>query len=117
MKKVIVSILIISILSTIFCSIKTFAETEYNQTIINPQNNGINSFPESYRILLNKLVQNGHTNWKFKAFYTNIEWDELVKNENIHMKNTIVKSSNTRYPDSWYDSCNGEGDKNYYFAS
>ena len=117
MKKVIVSILIISILSTIFCSIKTFAETEYNQTIINPQNNGINSFPESYRILLNKLVQNGHTNWKFKAFYTNIEWDELVKNENIHMKNTIVKSSNTRYPDSWYDSCNGEGDKNYYCAS
>ena len=117
MKKVIVSILIISILSTIFCSIKTFAETEYNQTIINPQNNGINSFPESYRILLKKLVQNGHTNWKFKAFYTNIEWDELVKNENVHMKNTIVKSSNTRYPDSWYDSCNGEGDKNYYCAS
>ena len=117
MKKVIVSILIISILNTIFCSIKTFAETEYNQTIINPQNNGINSFPESYRILLNKLVQNGHTNWKFKAFYTNIEWDELEKNENIHMKNTIVKSSNTRYPDSWYDSCNGEGDKNYYCAS
>ena len=73
MKKVIVSILIISILNTIFCSIKTFAETEYNQTIINPQNNGINSFPESYRILLNKLVQNGHTNWKFKALQNDLE--------------------------------------------
>ena len=44
-------------------------------------------------------------------------FENLVKNENVHMKNTIVKSSNTRYPDSWYDSCNGEGDKNYYCAS
>ena len=68
MKKVIVSILIISILSTIFCSIKTFAETEYNQTIINPQNNGINSFPESYRILLNKLVQNDIQTGNSKIF-------------------------------------------------
>ena len=49
----------------------------------------INNFPESYQILLNKLVEkNGYTNWKFKAFYTDIDWNELVENESTHMKNT-----------------------------
>ena len=67
----------------------------YNQIIINANennNNGISAFPESYQILLNKLVdETGHTNWKFKAFYTDIDWNEMVStsNENACYRNTI----------------------------
>lgn len=33
------------------------------------------------------------------------------------MKNTIIKNSETSYPESWYCSCGQEGDKDYYCAS
>ena len=125
MKKRILNIIIelivmIMILKTF--SLQVFATSDtYNQKIISAQQvrkNGINNFPESYQILLNKLVEkNGYTNWKFKAFYTDIDWNELVENETIHMKNTIIKNSNVSYPESWYCSCGQEGDKDYYCAS
>ena len=106
--------------SSLFSGV-AFADSTYNQQIISAQkvrNNGINNFPESYRVLLNKLVEKtGHTNWKFKAFYTDIDWNELVSSENIHLKNTIIKNSTTTYPDSWYCECNQQGDTGYYCVS
>ena len=120
-KNIVIVIIIIVITLQMF-SVQAFAtNSTYNQKIISAQkvrNNGISNFPESYQILLNKLVEkNGYTNWKFKAFYTDIDWNELVKNEIIHMKNTIYKSKYSAYPDSWYCECGQEGDKNFYCAS
>ena len=117
-----IAIIIIIVIILQMFSIKTFAtNSTYNQKIISAQqvrNNGINNFPESYQILLNKLVEkNGYTNWKFKAFYTDIDWNELVENETIHMKNTIYKSDYSAYPDSWYCSCGQEGDSHFFCAS
>ena len=97
MKKKILKIVTILIIFSIVInslSLISFAENNtYNQKIISAQkvrNNGISNFPESYQILLNKLVEkNGYANWKFKAFYTDIDWNELVENETTHMKNTI----------------------------
>lgn len=95
----------------------------YNQVIINANennNNGISAFPESYQILLNKLVdETGHTNWKFKAFYTDIDWNEIVNtsNENACYRNTILKGNDSR----WYCSANHTkkeyGGDGYYCAS
>lgn len=89
----------------------------YNQVTINANlnnNNGIDAFPESYKILLNKLVdKTGHTNWRFKPFYTNIEWSELITNEGAHGKNSIHKSN----PVQWRCSCNNEVDTGYYCPS
>ena len=88
---------------------KSHAAT-YNQVIINANknnNNGIDAFPESYRVLLNKLVQQtGHTNWKFKAFYTDIDWNELIsgKNENACLRSTIHKDN----PSNWFCSASFE---------
>ena len=119
--KIVIILIIFSIVMNSFYLISFAENNTYNQKIISAQkvrNNGINNFPESYQILLNKLVEkNGYTNWKFKAFYTDIEWDELVENETKHMKNTIYKSQYSAYPESWYCSCGQEGDKNYYCAS
>ncbi len=117
-----IAIIIIIVIILQMFSIKTFAtNSTYNQKIISAQqvrNNGINNFPESYQILLNKLVEkNGYTNWKFKAFYTDIDWNELVENETTHMKNTIYKSDYSAYPDSWYCSCGQEGDSHFFCAS
>ena len=125
MKKKILKIVIILIIFIIVInslSLISFANNNtYNQKIISAQqvrNNGISNFPESYQILLNKLVEkNGYKNWKFKAFYTDIDWNELVENETTHMKNTIYKSKYSSYPASWYCKCGQEGDKDFYCAS
>ena len=124
MKKKILKIVIILIIFIIVInslSLISFANNNtYNQKIISAQqvrNNVISNFPESYQILLNKLVEkNGYVNWKFKAFYTDIDWNELVENEITHMKNTIYKSKYSSYPASWYCKCGQEGDKNFYCA-
>ena len=119
--KIVIILIIFSIVINSFSLISFANNNTYNQKIISAQqvrNNGISNFPESYQILLNKLVEkNGYKNWKFKAFYTDIYWNELVENETTHMKNTIYKSKYSSYPDSWYCSCGQEGDKNYYCAS
>lgn len=89
----------------------------YNQVIINANssnNNGIDAFPESYKVLLNKLVdKTGHTNWRFKPFYTNVDWNDLVVKENVHLKNTIYKTNSSQ----WFCICGEQGDPGYYCAS
>ena len=119
--KIVIILIIFSIVINSFSLISFANNNTYNQKIISAQqvrNNGISNFPESYQILLNKLVEkNGYKNWKFKAFYTDIDWNELVENETTHMKNTIYKSKYSSYPASWYCKCGQEGDKNFYCAS
>ena len=124
MKKNFIKILsiinIIIILATMF-NTKVFAQTKYNQVEIPAtqiRKNGINNFPESYKKLLQKLVnKTGHTNWKFVALYTDIDWNELVSKESQDLKNTIIKNEANNYPESWYCSCGKEGDAGYYCAS
>lgn len=118
MKKI-AAYVILTIFMITYCMIlfQNTAFASYNQVIINANssnNNGIDAFPESYRILLNRLVdKTGHTNWKFKPFYTNIEWSELERRENPCLKNTIHKSN----PAEWFCICGKQGDTGYYCAS
>lgn len=121
-KKIIVTIIVlISIILVQALLMPVFAASTYNQQMIEAleiRNNGINNFPESYKQLLQKLVnKTGNTNWKFKALYTDIDWNELVENEYVHGRNTIIRNETTIYPTSWYCPCGAEGDKNYYCAS
>ena len=116
------------ILIIMFCNIVVFMPNKvqaatYNQVTINANNNnnnGIDAFPESYRTLLNKLVsQTGHTNWKFKAFYTDIDWSELTstKNENACYRNTVYKGNDSRWYCSASHTKDGYGGDGYYCAS
>lgn len=118
MKKVVIYVIIsIFIFTNCMILFQNIAFASYNQVTINANsnnNNGIDAFPESYRVLLNKLVdQTGHTNWKFKPFYTNIEWSELEAKENPCLKNTLHKSN----PSEWFCICGKQGDTGYYCAS
>lgn len=74
---------------------------------------GISSFPSDYQALLNKLVnETGHTNWKFYAYYTGIDWNDLVKAEGKCGLNRIHKS----YDTALRCSCNNKS-SDYYCAN
>ena len=97
MKKVISCILIISILISIISISVTqrrvsavTMSSKYTQYI----KSGISSFPKSYQNKLKKLA-NLHPNWKFEAYYTGIDWNELISSsaENKCKKNTIYYKS------------------------
>ncbi len=78
--------------------------------------NGIGAFPESYQIMLNKLVQQkGMTNWKFVPVYTGLDWNSVTStsNENQCLKNLVHESS----PSTWQCSCGRKGDVEYVCAS
>ena len=94
-------ILIISILFTVLLPYSgTFSATnEYTQEL----KSGIDSFPESYRPYLEKLSEI-YPNWTFEAYYTGIDWDELVEKETNNCDNPKNRIYKTR-KDSWKDSC------------
>lgn len=109
---------LILIFNFVILLIPSKVQATYNQVTINANENnknGISAFPESYQIMLNKLVEDtGHTNWKFKPFYTDIDWNDLTSsaNENKCLRNTIYKTNG-----SWICSCGQQGDSGYYCAS
>ena len=111
-----ISIIIFNL--TVFLIPNRVQAATYNQVTINANinnNNGIDAFPESYKIMLNKLIEDtGHTNWKFKPFYTDIDWNDLTSanNENKCLRNTTHESNG-----AWLCPCGGQGDKGYYCAS
>ena len=121
MKKNIAKLILIIILINaiiLYIPINQVQANSYNQIIINANeynNNGLNAFPESYKKELERMIQEtGHTNWKFTAFYTDIDWNELTNssNENKCLRNTIYKTNG-----SWICSCGSQGDSGYYCAS
>ena len=59
---------------------------------------GIDQFPGSYKERLQQLA-NQYPNWKFQAYYTGIQWDELIENErdeSVH-RNRVTNNA----PVSW----------------
>ena len=78
--------------------------------------NGISAFPESYQIMLRKIVEKkGMTNWKFVPVYTGIDWSDLTStaNQNKCLKNLVHEDS----PSTWKCSCGRYGDVEYVCAS
>ena len=88
------------IIFIIFLIIYVFSKKNVKATSIVQ---GIDNFPESYRPYLEELQKN-HPNWTFTALYTNLEWDYVIKNENIFGKNLVPKS----YNDRWKNTNPGE---------
>ena len=114
---ILVFIIILFVFNAILLS-TNICNASYNQQTLEPYDNGISLFPASYQMMLNKLVDStGHTNWKFKPLYTDLDWNEVIANETDCLHNTIYKSDTSPYPSSWYDSCNRQGDRRYYCAS
>lgn len=88
-KKIIAIILTLFIISYSFMGLcnTSSATDSYNQYV----RSGIEAFPEDYQVLLREL-QNDHPNWTFDAYYTGIDWNELVAKETDHGHNRIINS-------------------------
>lgn len=74
----------------------TEATNTYNQYV----KSGIEAFPEDYKNYL-KEIQSYHPNWTFDAYYTGIDWNELVANETDHGHNRVINSADPL----WKCSC------------
>lgn len=67
---------------------------------------GIDNFPKSYQTYLNELKEL-HPNWNFEAYYTGINWNELIKaqtGETLHTRSVVPSTK----PESWF--CKDCGD-------
>lgn len=56
----------------------------------------LSAFPQSYRTLIQKLVQ-VHPNWSFVPMNTGLEWSVVLKNEMADARNLVE----TYQPDTW----------------
>lgn len=72
------------------------AASTYNQSV----RSGIEAFPQDYQNYLKEIKQM-HPNWTFDAYYTGIDWNELVTNETDHGHNRVINSANSL----WKCSC------------
>lgn len=63
----------------------------------------IESFPQSYRPYLEELKKK-YPNWSFTPLYTNLNWNDVINQENKFGKNLVPKS----YSDAWKNTKPGE---------
>lgn len=75
----------------------------YFQTTASTKQEGIESFPESYKPYLREIAKK-HPNWKFTAMYTNLDWDYVINEESIFGKNLVPKN----YGDAWKNTTPGQ---------
>lgn len=64
---------------------------------------GISNFPSSYQPYLQELAKK-HSNWKFVALYTNLDWNTVINEENVFGRNLVPKN----YSDSWKNLTPGQ---------
>ena len=93
-KYIFISILFLLISIGLFVYFKATASTKQE---------GIDSFPESYKPYLRELSKK-HPNWKFIAMYTNLDWEYVINQESIFGKNLVPKN----YGDAWKNRTPGQ---------
>ncbi len=89
------SAFIITFLLTIFI----LTNKSYSATI----KEEIENFPDSYKPYLQEL-QKKHSNWNFTALYTNLDWKNVIDNENKFGTSLVPKS----YSDRWKNTASGK---------
>ena len=90
--KIFIKVLINIILMTIIFYY-IFPNIVLGEEIKQEVKSGIENFPESYQEKLKELKEL-HPNWNFEAYYTGIDWNELIKNETgeVLHKRSVVPS-------------------------
>ena len=106
-KKLIFILIMIILILQYFCFFtKTFA---VNQTISQDiENLDSNTYPQIKEMI--QQLQKEHPNWKFKIFYTGLDWNEVIANEYVghgtSPRNLVPTSSS--YEGEWICSVCGE---------
>lgn len=92
--------MILSIFLILYSTMGLFNSAKGASTYDQYVKSGISAFPEDYQVYL-KQLQEEHPNWTFDAYYTGIDWNDLVANETNHGHNRIINSANSL----WKCSC------------
>lgn len=93
-KYIFISVLFVLILMSIVIHFRVEASNKLD---------GIESFPSNYQAYLKELAKK-HPNWKFRALYTNLDWNYVINQENVFGKNLVPKN----YSDSWKNTTPGQ---------
>lgn len=108
-------ILIFFIICTIFMS--NFSPVVAVITTNLPVSELKDEFPDSYKPYIEALKKN-HPNWVFKAVYTNLDWNLVLKHESYEVNSAISLINKNDYGDNWlYNGDNISHDGPYYTAS
>ena len=95
-KSILATIFVVTMISIISIYFKVEASTKLD---------GIENFPESYQPYLKEIAKQ-HSNWKFTALYTNLDWNDVIEEENVYGKNLVPKN----YGDRWKNTTPGQYD-------
>ena len=110
MKKVLLVVVLLCVVTALIFMPYIVNAAQYAQYV----KSGISAFPEDYQQKL-KVLAEKYPNWNFQAYYTGINWDELIEkergDESIH-RNRVHVSSEL----SW-KHCGFEDDNEYACAS
>ena len=110
MKKVLLVVVLLCVVTALIFMPYIVNAAQYAQYV----KSGISAFPEDYQQKL-KVLAEKYPNWNFQAYYTGINWDELIEkergDESIH-RNRVHVSSEL----SW-KHCDFEDDNEYACAS
>ncbi len=111
--RLIIKVIVISILMIIFSNY-IFPSISFGATIEQEVKSGINNFPKSYRAKL-KQLEELHPNWSFTAYYTGIDWNDLITNETgatVHKRNVVPT-----YSEEAWKCAECEAVRNWHCAS
>lgn len=92
-------IFIIIALITIF----SLVLSTFNKDVAEERGAISNEFPQNYQPYIEELKKS-HSNWTFKALYTNLDWNYVISKENVYGKNLVPKS----YSDAWKNTTPGQ---------
>ena len=91
MKKVLLVVVLLCVITALIFVPQIVSAAQYTQYI----KSGISAFPADYQEKLKALSQK-YPNWNFQAYYTGIDWNELIEkergNEDINDPNTIHRN-------------------------
>lgn len=96
--KIGINVLILAVAVINLFPLKTLATNTVTQQV----KSGIEKFPDTYQPYLTRLKEL-HPNWNFEAYYTGIDWNDLIKSETgatLHTRSVVPSSK----PNSWFCS-------------
>lgn len=103
-----IKMLVVFILMLIFL-IDFMPTVSLGATVSQQVKSGIENFPKSYQDKLLALKEL-HPNWNFEAYYTGIDWNELIKNETgmtLHRRSVVPAYSSDLWKCKECEKSNG----------
>ena len=88
----------------------------YFKSVASVKKTGIDNFPDSYKPYL-KILKEKYPKWEFIALYTNLDWNDVINQENVFGKNLVPQNYSDNWKNTNPDQYNIEVDKGWVDSS